>query len=145
MRGTKILWMWRVPPTRRRHNKPNQSQISSFDSAVLSCTSESFKMKEARKSTMARKDHWKATDAKKGARKHNDHPSILSSWQNDEQYRISQLAIGWTETYCRYLDYLTTIDTSHHAPYHQRSRYESTITMKKNDPNPQSGPVWKRE
>ena len=82
-------------------------------------------------------DHWKATDAKK-ARKHNDHPSILSRWQNDEQYRTSQLAIGWTETYCRYLDYLTTIDISHHA-------LESTTTMKSNDPNPQSGPMWKRE
>ena len=72
-------------------------------------------------------DHWKAIDAKKGAREHNAHPSVLSRWQNDEQYRTSQLAIGWTETCCWYLDYLTTVDISHHAPHHQRSRYESTF------------------
>ena len=78
-------------------------------------------------------DHWKAIDAKQGARKRNDHPSILTRWQNDEQYRTSQLSIGLTETCCWYLDYLTTVDISHHAPYRQRSRYESTITMKSRD------------
>ena len=85
-------------------------------------------------------DHWKAIDAREGARKHNNHPTILSRWQNDEQYRTSELAIGWTENYCRYLDYLTTIDISRHAPYHQRKRYESTITVKL-----QSGPMKIRE
>ena len=90
-------------------------------------------------------DHWKAVDGKKGPRKHNNHPSILSRWQNDEQYRTSQLAIGWTENYCHHLDYLTTIDIFHCAPYQLRSCCESTVTMKSNDPNPQSGPMWKRE
>ena len=45
----------------------------------------------------------------------------------------------------RYLDYLTTIGISHKAPYHQRGRYENTITMKSSDPNHQPGPMWKRE
>ena len=57
----------------------------------------------------------------------------------------SQLDLGWTETYCWYLDYLTTINISHNAPYHQRSRHENTITMKSSDPNHQPGPMWKRE
>ena len=61
-------------------------------------------------------------------RKEHDDPSILSRWQNDDRYITSQLAIGWTENCCRYLDYLTTIDISHKALYHQRNRYESTIT-----------------
>ena len=108
------------------------------------CTSESLKRKKARRSTMARRPLG-SNRRQKGARKHKDHPSILSRWQNDEQYRTSRLAMGWTETSCRYLDYLTKIDISHHAPYHQRSHYESTITMKSNDPNPQSEPMWKRE
>ena len=40
---------------------------------------------------------------------------------------------------------LTTIDISHEAPYHQRNRYENTITMQSNDPNLQSGPMKNRE
>ena len=40
---------------------------------------------------------------------------------------------------------LTTIDISHEAPYHQRNRYENTITMQSNDPNSQSGPMKNRE
>ena len=73
-------------------------------------------------------DLWKSIDAKQGARKNNNHPSIVSRWHNDEQYRNTQLANGWTETYCRYLDCLTTIDISQNAPYHQRSRFENTVT-----------------
>ena len=88
-----------------------------------------------------KKDHWKAMDVEKGARKLDNYPSILSRWQNDEKCRISQLAHGWTEDYCRYLDYLTTIDISSSAPYHQRHRYENTISMKCNDTNPQPGPI----
>ena len=47
-------------------------------------------------------------------------------WQQDEKYRNSQRARGLTEEYCRYLDYLATIDISYTAPWHQRHRYEST-------------------
>ena len=55
-----------------------------------------------------RKDHGRAVDAKRGAMKRGDHPSILSRWQNDEIYRASQVAIGWTETYVKYLDSTTS-------------------------------------
>ena len=65
--------------------------------------------------------------------------------EKDEQYRKSQLDLGWTEAYCRCLDFLTKIDISHNAPYHQRNRYDNTITMKSSDPNHQSGPMWQRE
>ena len=40
-----------------------------------------------------------AIDARKGARKHNNHPTILSRWQNDEQHRTSSNRITgrpWT-------------------------------------------------
>ena len=78
---------------------------------------------------------------------HNDdeNPSILARWMSDERYRNSQLAVGWTETYCRYLDYFTTVDITHYAPHHQRKQYESTITMKCNDPNLQSGAMRIRD
>ena len=49
-------------------------------------------------------DHLKAMDAKGGATKRRDDTSVLSRWQNDEMYRASHLAHGWTETYVKYLD-----------------------------------------
>ena len=78
------------------------------------------------------RDHWKATDARRGAWKHKE-DSIVIRWQEDEKYRNSLQAHGWTEEYCRHLHCLTTIDISHTAPWHQRHRYESTITLVCND------------
>ena len=69
-------------------------------------------------------------------------------WQQDEKYRNSQQAHGWTEEHCRYLDYLTTIDISYTAPctapWHQRHRYESTITLACNDEDRHAGPLKAR-
>ena len=60
------------------------------------------------------KDHAPAFDAKRGAKKRGDHPSILSRWQ---------VAIVWIETYVKYLDYITTIDIKHDSPHRHRNRY----------------------
>ena len=143
-RGAQILWLWRLSPTRWSHSKQNQNQIPSFDSAVLSCTSESFKRQEVREVSMAKR-HWKAMDAKKGANKRDKDTTILIRWQQDEKYWISQLAHGWTEDYCLYLDCVTTIDISDFAPYHQRYRCENTITMRCNDTSRQAGPMKARK
>ena len=62
----------------------------------------------------------------------------------DEKYRNSQQAHGWTEEFCRYLDYLTTIDISYTAPSHQRHRCESTITLVCNHDDRQAGPMRAR-
>ena len=70
----------------------------------------------------------------KDAKKHN-FSSISERWQDDERYRTSELADNCTEVYGRYLDYLTTIDMSHEASYHQRNRYENTSTMQCHDQN----------
>ena len=78
-------------------------------------------------------------DAKKGAKKRGDHPSKLSRWQKDEKYRTSQLAIRWTETYVKYLDYLTTVDISQKAPHRKEivmktwSSWEVTIQISQQD------------
>ena len=62
---------------------------------------------------------------------------VVSSSEEDERMtqrdRESQKVHGWTEDYCRYLDYLTTIDISHSATWHQRNRYENTILLGSND------------
>ena len=78
----------------------------------------------------------------KSATKENEQK--LARRMSDERHRNSLLTIGW-ETFCRFLDYLTTVDITHYATHHQRKRYESTVTMKCNDPNLQSGPIRNRE
>ena len=84
-------------------------------------------------------------DAWKGAWK-KGHDSIVIRWQEDEKYRNSQQAHGWTEEFCRYLDHLTTIDISYTAPWHQRHGYESTITLVCNDDDDrQAGPMRARK
>ena len=75
----------------------------------------------------------------------SNHPSILSRWQKGEIYRASQGAIGWTGAYVKYLDFLTTVDIMQEAPYRKRYRYENMIFMRRDHPNPQAGPLWKRE
>ena len=39
--------------------------------------------------------------------------SITDRWHRDALYRNSQIAIGWTEEYCQYLDSLMSIDFSY--------------------------------
>ena len=90
------------------------------------------------------KDHWKAMHARRGARK-NNHASIVLRWQNDEKYRESQKVHGLTKDYCRYLDYLTKIDISYSATWHQRNRYENTTLLVSNDDDGQAGAMRARK
>ena len=83
---------------------------------------------------------WKVVDATRGAHKRG-HDTITIRWQRDDKYRNSQLAHGRTEEYCRYLDYLTTIDISYAATWEQRHRYESTITLSCDTQDGQEGPM----
>ena len=84
-------------------------------------------------------------DARRGAR-NNNHKSIVLRWQSDEKYRKSQKVHGWTEDQCRYLDYLTTMDISCSATWHQRNRNENTIFLVSNDDDDrQAGPMRARK
>ena len=91
------------------------------------------------KETKWQHDHRKAMDARRGSWKHHK-GTIVIRWQEDEKYRFSQQAHGWTEEYCRYLD-----DISHTAPWHQRHRYENTITLVCSDEDRQAGPMTIRK
>ena len=66
----------------------------------------------------------------------------IHSWRPEE--RECWYDIQW-RAYCKYMDYLTTVDIFNSAPYHQRHRDENTITMKSGDPDHQAGPMAKRE
>ena len=85
----------------------------------------------------------KAMDDKRGAKKH-DKDTSQSGGNKMRSAEILSEPRGWTEEYCRYLDYLTTIDISYTAPWHQRHRYESTITLACNDEDRQAGPMKAR-
>ena len=74
------------------------------------------------------RDNWKEMNTRRGARR-KGHDSIVINWQEDEKFRHSQQAHGWTGEFCRYLDHLTTIDISYTAPWHQRHWYENTIML----------------
>ena len=81
-----------------------------------------------------------------GVRKKDNHSSILDRQLSDERYnKKSEVAIRWNETYCKYLDNLTTIYISYNATYHRRHRYENTNTMNSGDPDLETGPTIKRE
>ena len=82
-------------------------------------------------------------NARRGTRR-KGHDCIVIRCQEDEKYRNSQQAHGWTEEFCRYLDHLTTIDISYTAPWHQRHRHEKTITLVCNDDGRQTGPMRAR-
>ena len=88
-------------------------------------------------------DHWKAGDARKGARKKGK-DFIVQRWQEDETYRASQTVHGWTEEYCRYLDDLSPIHMSYVATWKERSRCENSLVLGLND-GPHPGRMTNRE
>ena len=65
--------------------------------------------------TQWQQDHWKAVDAKRGAKTHDKATNTIR-WQQDEKYRNSQLAHGWTEEYCG-PEHLATIEISYIATW----------------------------
>ena len=140
-RGAQILWLCL---------RPDEDTINSIKARFQALIAPHYLARVNRSrgkkhgESQWQKDHWKAMDAKKGANKRDKDTTILIRWQEDGEYRISQWSHGWTENYCRYLDYFTTIDISDFAPDHQRYRYENTITMKCNDTNRNAGPMKAR-
>ena len=89
-------------------------------------------------------DHQKAMDANRGVQKRSKYTSILGRWHKDDVHRAFQGAIGWTETYVKYLDYISEIYISYHAPCRQRVRYDNTVYMRGVDSNKQAGPLSQR-
>ena len=65
----------------------------------------------------------------KRSKQKKNHDTFTIRWQDDEQYRESQLSHGWTGEYCKYLDHLKTFYIANAATWKQRHRYERTITL----------------
>ena len=128
----------------KKQQKGVEARFPSFDSSFLPCTSESFKEQETRRDSVVTKTigkQWMPEEEHGNTTR----GTIVIRWQEDETCRSSQQVHGWTEEYCRYLGYFTTIDISYTAPWHQRHRYESNITLVCNDENRQGGPMKARQ
>ena len=69
-------------------------------------------------------NHWKAKDANRHAER-KKHRTVVLRWQNVERCRNSRKVYGWTEEYCRYLDYIASVDIFYVATWSERSRYDN--------------------
>ena len=129
--------------------RPNQSTLDRIGEAFAALKTPYYRTKDVISRGMKsghipwQKDHHKAMDAR-GELKRGKHTSLLDRWQNDEVHRASQVAIGWTQTFVEYLDYISEIDMSSIAPFRQRVRCNNTICMRGVDTNKRSGPLCQR-
>ena len=65
---------------------------------------------------------------------------FVDSWPG-ETFHESQLALGWTESWCKYLVYLVTVEESHQPSQEQRARYKVLHHFRKNTENLEKGPT----
>ena len=88
-------------------------------------------------------DHSKAKETTRNVRK-KGYDSISPRWQDDVRYRNSQIAVGWTEEYCQYVDSLLSIDFSLRATRRERERYENNLTLGVKGQGTKSAPMKNR-
>ena len=138
----RTLFLWRVSSTWWSNNKKVRSKMPSFDSTSLSCSNLSTTGQEAWRNSVATRplESNGCQQRSKETWKGHNHNQVATGW---EVKTFS--ASPWTEEYCRYLDFLITIDISYIAPRHQRHLYESTITLACNDEDRQAGPMKARK
>ena len=88
-------------------------------------------------------DHYQAKMCLRKA-KNKQLESILERFQKQDSNRESQMAIGWTEEKCRYLNQLALEDKSCTATRRERQRYENKLKLTLNAQGPVS-PMDRRE
>ena len=86
--------------------------------------------------------HHKAKDALRGTKKAGRTiTSIWDRWQKNKIYRKSQIAIGRSDPWARYLDHIAQFGISHKATQEQRSRHHNLLYLRSVDEDRQS-PPW---
>ena len=145
-KGTKILWMWRLSPTRGRHNGQNPSQIQGFDIAMICATIVQLKRTRHGDALPGNKiigTQW--TPWEEHANKMNNIPRSYSgvkmtsnaellSWQSGGQKLTASTWITWR----RSTSLTTRLITKEVVT-------KTLSNMKSNDSNHPSGPMGKRE
>ena len=64
--------------------------------------------------------------------------------ENDATYRESQLAIGWSDAWVRYLDHVAQVDISHKASHEEWGRYHNLIYLRGMDEDRPAPPLSTR-
>ena len=59
--------------------------------------------------------HRRANEMTSKIKRRKEHTSILDRFQRHRIFRASRLVHGWTEVWCKYLDYIANIDITHQA------------------------------
>ena len=94
---------------------------------------------------MWQQHHFKAKDALRCCSKKNrTYTSIWDRWTNDQVYRESQVAVGWSDAFVRYLDHSSAIDRSHNATQEQRGKYSHLLYLRASDDDRQGPPLATR-
>ena len=88
-RGIEHVSMWRLAPTQSRYYEQNRVTFAALKTPYYRATIILSRGRKHGHNHWQKKDHAKAVDAKRGAKKRGDHPSQLSRWQNDEKHRAS--------------------------------------------------------
>ena len=100
----------------RRQNRPEESKIGS-----RSCQIHSTARTETR-TQQWQYDHWIAKDAKKKDSEEENTTLLCTDGLLTPTISRIQWNHGWTEEYCRYLDYLLIADVNYIATWPERAR-----------------------
>ena len=127
-----LLFLCRLSSTWWSNNEKDQSKILSFDSPLLPCTSESLKRQEARRDSVATRP-LESNECQKRSRE--------KQWGHHR----NQVARGWKSIEILSSPMGGRKNIADTALWHQRHRYESTITLVCNDEDRQAGPMKARK
>ena len=124
---------------------------------MLSCTKQKFKELIANAKTtfqkrrgakhgaqLWQKHHSEAKEFMSNITQKGKYTSILDRFQNDEVFHASQRQHNCTEEWCKYLDYVRTIDITHRAPPEQRERYDALYHFRYHPKFMERGPMKSR-
>ena len=90
------------------------------------------------------KHHFLAKEFMRKINKKWTYSSILDRFQNDEVFHASQLQHNWTKEWCKYFDYIRTIDISHKAPPEQLERYDTLYHFRYHPQQMETSPMKSR-
>ena len=119
-----------TPSTEQKRKTKNQFEIWSIPYYIVK---KNYSRSEKHGRSQEQNDHFKARDSTQNAQK-KKYFSITDRWHIHVPLRNSQIAVGWTEEYCQYLDSLMSITQT--AARKERGRYENYVTLGFNGQGP---------
>ena len=128
------MHMWGMPHALARTDQRDQNSISDNVCSILY-----REIRRLLRSQRRKEDDVSMTIGEQKTRQEAYSGEITAlfciQWHTDKRYQESQLNHEWTEEYCRFLDYLATVDITFIATWSQRSRYHKMLVLKLHDGN----------